>query len=52
MSERKKRINVTLKPEVWRKGKKLAQKDGRSFSNEIEVLIDREHGRTVRKEAA
>lgn len=50
MSDRKKRINVALKPEVWRKGKILAKKESRSFSNQVETLIERECER-VKKEA-
>lgn len=53
MSDRKKRINVSLKPDVWRKGQRLAKKEGRTFSNQVEALIDREHKRVViQKEAA
>jgi len=40
------RINVTLEPPIWRKGKRLAKVSKRSFSNQVETLIDEAWSRT------
>ncbi len=36
-------FQITLPPDTARKGKALAQRDRRSFSNLLEVLLDRAH---------
>jgi hypothetical protein len=39
------RRNIMLAPETEAKGEKIATLEKRSFSNLVEVLIDREHDR-------
>ena len=42
-----KRHNISLNPECRSRGEKLAALDKRSFSNLLEVLIDKEYERTI-----
>ena len=50
--ERKVRINVTLKPGVWRKGKRLARDSRRSLSSQLEVMIEEAWSRVAEKQEA